>query len=86
MMTSRGQTKEYSSLTLSLSGAGSIVSRILVGFAGDYKCCHRIYYLIFAVMFCAVINVACVHLTVVWQFLLYGFLYGMGIGRFDRIH
>ena len=81
MMTSRGQTKEYSSLTLSLSGVGSIVSRVLIGFVGDYKCCHRIYYLIFAVLFCATVNVACVHLTEFWQFLVYGFLFGLGIGK-----
>ena len=81
MMTTKGQTKEYSSLALSLSGAGSIVSRVLVGFIGDYGCCHRIYYLICSVIICAAITAACVHLTVFWQFLLYGFLYGMGTGK-----
>ena len=64
-MTSRGQTKEYSSLALSLSGVGSIVSRVLVGFLGDYKCFHRIYYFIVAVTVCAAINVLVVHLTVI---------------------
>ena len=81
MMTSKGQSNEYSSLTLSLSGVGSIVSRVLIGFAGDYKCCHRVYYLIFAVLFCAAINVTCVYLTEIWQFIIYGILYGMGTGK-----
>ena len=81
MMTSGGQSKEYSSLTLSLSGVGSITSRVLVGFLGDYKCFHRIYYLIGAVILCAAINVTVVNLTVFWQFLVYGFLYGMGTGK-----
>ena len=82
MMTSKGQTKAYSSLTLSLSGAGSITSRVLIGFAGDYRCLHRIYYFIFAMTLCAMINVACLHLTVYWQFFVYGFLYGVGTGKF----
>ena len=81
MMISRGQTKEYSSLALSLSGAGSIVSRVLVGFLGDFKCFHRIYYFIGAVTVCAGINVAVVYLTIFWQFLVYGFLYGMCTGK-----
>ena len=81
MMTSRGQTKQFSSLTLSLSGVGSIMSRVLVGFLGDYKCFHRIYYLIGAMTLCAAINVLVVHLTVFWQYLVYGCLYGMGSGK-----
>ena len=82
MMTSKGQTKANSSLTLSLSGAGGIASRVLIGFAGDYRCFHRIYYVIFAMALCAIINVACLHLTVYWQFFVYGLLYGIGTGKF----
>ena len=82
MMIVRGQTKEYSSLALSLAGVGSIVSRLLVGFVGDYNCCHRIYYYIFAMFLSGIITIACVHLTVFWQFLLYGLLYGMGTGTY----
>ena len=85
MMITRGQTKSYSSLTLSLAGIGSIVSRVLVGFAGDYKCCHRIYYFIFSMFLCGFITLACVHLTVFWQYLLYGILYGMGTGKLSYL-
>ena len=81
MMISRGQTKEYSSLALSLSGVGSIVSRVSVGLLADFKCFHRIYYFIIAVTLCAVFNVAVVHLVQFWHFLLYGSLYGMGTGK-----
>ena len=80
-----GQTKEISSLALSLAGVGSIVSRILVGFVGDYKCCHRIYYYLLAVFMCGATTIACVHLTYSWQFLVYGILYGMGSGKFISI-
>ena len=85
MMTSRGQTKEHSSLTLSLAGAGSIVARVFVGFMGDFKCCHRIYYFIFAVAFSGFITLACVHLTAFWQFLTYGFLYGMASSKLKHV-
>ena len=85
MMTSRGQTKEFSSLTLSISGVGSIVARVLIGFVGDYKLFHRIYYWIGAVTLCAAINVLVVHLTAFWQFLMYGCLYGMGAGTCEKI-
>ena len=82
MMISRGQTKEHSSLALSLAGAGSIVARVFVGFMGDFKCCNRIYYFIFAVALPGFITLACVHLTAFWQFLTYGFLYGMASSKF----
>ena len=81
LMLTKGQTREHSSLAISLAGAGSIVSRVLIGFIGDYKCCHRIYYFIFSLFFCGGITTACVHLTVFWQFLLYGFFYGFGSGE-----
>ena len=85
MMLTRRQTKEHSSLTLSLSGFGSITSRFVVGFLGDYKCFHRIYYYIFSLLFVGALTVACVHFTVFWQFLVYGFLYGFGLGESTRI-
>ena len=64
MMIAKGQTKDGLSLALSLAGIGGIVSRVLVGFAGDYKCFHRIYYFIFAVSLCAATNVLAVYLNV----------------------
>ena len=81
LMVHRGQTKDNSSLALSLAGVGSIISRVVVGFVGDYKCCHRIYYLMFSVFLCGFISMVCVHLTDLWQYLLFGLLYGMGTGE-----
>ena len=81
-MVLEGQTKEISSLSLSLAGVGSIISRVLVGFVGDYKCFHRIYYIMFSVSVCGATTIACVHLTYSWQFMVYGLLYGMGSGKF----
>ena len=85
-MVTGGQTKNYSSLALSLAGIGSIVSRVLVGTAADYECCNRIYYYIFAVDLCGFITIACVHLTIFWQFLLYGIFYGVGTGKSNMYH
>ena len=81
LMIFKGQTREHSSLALSLAGVGGITSRVLVGFVGDYGCCHRIYYNIFAVILCGLTSIACVHLVIFWQYMLYGFLYGMGTGE-----
>ena len=83
MMITRGQTRATASLTLSLAGIGSIVSRLLVGFIGDFKCCHRIYYYIFSMLFSGAITMACVHFKEDWQFLMYGFMYGFSAGEFD---
>ena len=82
LMLSKGQTKEYSSLALSISGGGSIFARVLVGFMGDFKCFHRIYYYIMAISMCGVTTIVCVYFTVFWQYLCYGFLYGMGAGQY----
>ena len=81
LMILKGQTREHSSLALSLAGVGGITSRVLIGFVGDYKCCHRIYYNIFAMILCGLTSIACVHLVIFWQYMLYGFLYGMGTGE-----
>ena len=83
MMITRGQTRGTASLTLSLAVIGSIVSRLLVGFIGDFKCCHRIYYYIFSMLFSGAITMACVLFTEDWQFLMYGFMYGFSTGEFD---
>ena len=80
-MISKGQTRAYSSLTLSLAGVGNIVTRVSVGFLGDYKFCNRIYFFILANMISGCVTFACVHLTVFWQFLSYGFLFGMSTGK-----
>ena len=63
MMIESGRTKDHSSLTISLTGVGSIASPVSVGFIGDYKCFHRIYYFIFAVTLVAIINALVVHVT-----------------------
>ena len=84
-MITRGQTRDTASLTLSLAGIGSIVSRLLVGFIGDFKCCHRIYYYIFSMLFSGAITTACVHFTEDWQFLIYGFMYGFSAGEFELL-
>ena len=84
MMISRGQTKEHSSLALSSAGAGSIVARVFIGFMGDFKCCHRIYYFIFAAASGGSITFACVHLTAFWQYLIFRFLYGMAASKFNQ--
>ena len=82
LMLSKGQTKEYSSLALSLSGGGSIFARILVGIVGDFKCCHRIYYYMMAISMCGITSIVCVYFTAFWQYLCYGVLYGMGAGQY----
>ena len=86
MMLSKGQTREYSSLALSISGGGNIFARVLVGFIGDFKCCHRIYYYIMAIFMCGGTTIGCVYFTVFWQYLCYGFLFGMGTGQYICVY
>ena len=81
LMIHKGQTREHSSMALSLVGVGGIISRVLVGLVGDFKCCHRIYYFIFAVILSAFTSAACVHLVIFWQYFLCGFLHGMATGK-----